>query len=67
MLTKPNGFFRNRIFKMFLLDTSLVGVGEGFSEMFLKSEENLPLLLEFLEEFDFKIRYVPGKRSLILK
>ena len=32
------------------------GVGEGFSEMFLKSEENLPLLLEFLEEFDFKIR-----------
>merc|ERR1719239_1071812 len=32
------------------------GVGEGFSEMFLKSEENLPLLLEVLEEFDFKIR-----------
>jgi len=32
------------------------GVGEGFSEMFLKEEENLPLLLEFLGEFDFKIR-----------
>merc|ERR1719354_278968 len=32
------------------------GVGEGFSEMFLKHEENLPILLEFLEEFDFKIR-----------
>jgi hypothetical protein len=31
-------------------------VGQGFSEIFLKNEEHLPLLLDFLEEFDFKIR-----------
>ena len=40
-----------------LLWKLFLGVGEGFSEMFLKTEENLPLLLDFLEEFDFKIRW----------
>ena len=34
----------------------ITGVGEGFSEMFLKDPENLSLVLKYLEEFDFKIR-----------
>merc|ERR1719495_137645 len=34
----------------------LTGVGEGFSEMFLKNKENITLLLNYMEEFDFKIR-----------
>ena len=34
----------------------ITGVGEGFSEIFLKSKENLSIVLKYLEEFDFKIR-----------
>ena len=34
----------------------ITGVGEGFSEMFLKNKENLNMVLGLLEEFDFKIR-----------
>merc|ERR1719209_285487 len=34
----------------------LTGVGEGLSEMFLKDRENLGLVLQYVEEFDFKIR-----------
>jgi len=34
----------------------ITGVGEGFSEMFLKNKENITLLLTYMEEFDFKIR-----------
>merc|ERR1719348_2842353 len=34
----------------------LTGVGEGFSEMFLKQKENIGLVLQCVEEFDFKIR-----------
>jgi len=34
----------------------ITGVGEGFSEMFLKNKENISLLLNYMEEFDFKIR-----------
>merc|ERR1719195_221897 len=34
----------------------ITGVGEGFSEIFLKSKENLTVVLGYLEEFDFKIR-----------
>ena len=34
----------------------ITGVGEGFSEMFLKNKENITLLLNYMEEFDFKIR-----------
>ena len=34
----------------------ITGVGEGFSEMFLKEKDNLSLVLTYLEEFDFKIR-----------
>merc|ERR1719180_216459 len=34
----------------------LTGVGEGLSEMFLKQKENIGLVLQCVEEFDFKIR-----------
>merc|ERR1719402_808703 len=34
----------------------ITGVGEGFSEMFLKQKENIGLVLQCVEEFDFKIR-----------
>merc|ERR1719187_3161883 len=34
----------------------LTGLGEGLSEMFLKDRENLGLVLQYVEEFDFKIR-----------
>lgn len=34
----------------------ITGVGEGFSEIFLKSKDNLSTVLKYLEEFDFKIR-----------
>jgi len=34
----------------------ITGVGEGFSEMFLKNKENIILVLNYMEEFDFKIR-----------
>merc|ERR1719180_426702 len=34
----------------------LTGVGEGLSEMFLKKKENIGLVLQCVEEFDFKIR-----------
>merc|ERR1719264_843366 len=34
----------------------LTGVGEGLSEMFLKQRENIGLVLQCVEEFDFKIR-----------
>ena len=32
----------------------ITGVGEGFSEMFLKERENLVQVLTYMEEFDFK-------------
>ena len=34
----------------------MTSVGEGFSEMFLKDKDNLSLVLNYLEDFDFKIR-----------
>merc|ERR1719402_46595 len=34
----------------------VTGIGEGFTEMFLKQEEHVGLLLTCLEDFDFKIR-----------
>ena len=34
----------------------MTSVGEGFSEMFLKDKENLTVVLNYLEDFDFKIR-----------
>jgi hypothetical protein len=34
----------------------LTGVGEGFSEMFLKERDNIGLVLQYVEEFDFKMR-----------
>merc|ERR1719402_114724 len=34
----------------------ITGVGEGLSEMFLKQKENIGLVLQCVEEFDFKIR-----------
>ena len=34
----------------------ITGVGEGFSEIFLKTKDNLSTILKYLEEFDFKIR-----------
>lgn len=36
-------------------------VGEQFTEMFIKSEENVALVLSFLEEFDFKVRWAAIK------
>merc|ERR1719234_3118309 len=34
----------------------ITGVGDGFSEIFLKNKDNLTTVLKYLEEFDFKIR-----------
>ncbi|GJQ79959.1 putative protein transporter [Trypoxylus dichotomus] len=34
-----------------------VNVGEQFTEMFLKNTENVTLVLGFLEEYDFKVRW----------
>ena len=34
----------------------VTSVGEGFSEMFLKDKDNLTVVLDYLEDFDFKIR-----------
>lgn len=36
-------------------------VGEQFTEMFIKSEQNVTLVLSFLEEFDFKVRWAAIK------
>lgn len=37
--------------------TVSTSVGEQFTEMFIKSPENVTLVLSFLEEFDFKVRW----------
>lgn len=34
-----------------------VNIGEQFTEMFIKSSENVTLVLGFLEEYDFKVRW----------
>ncbi|XP_066139935.1 general vesicular transport factor p115 [Euwallacea fornicatus] len=34
-----------------------INVGEQFSEMFLKNSDNLTLVLSFLEEYDFRVRW----------
>ncbi|CAH1104722.1 unnamed protein product [Psylliodes chrysocephalus] len=34
-----------------------VNVGEQFTEMFLKNPENVTLILTFLEEYDFRVRW----------
>ncbi|KAK9708784.1 hypothetical protein QE152_g26981 [Popillia japonica] len=34
-----------------------VNLGEQFTEMFLKNPENVTLVLGFLEEYDFKVRW----------
>lgn len=36
---------------------ALLHVGEQFTEMFLKHPENVSLILSFLEEYDFKVRW----------
>lgn len=36
---------------------ALLHVGEQFTEMFLKHPENITLILSFLEEYDFKVRW----------
>lgn len=41
-----------------------VNVGEQFTEMLIKSNENVATILNFLEEFDFKVRW-PAIRLLI--
>lgn len=37
--------------------TVTVNVGEQFTEMFIKSTDNVGLIINFLEEFDFKVRW----------
>lgn len=37
--------------------TVTVNVGEQFTEMFIKSTENVTTIINFLEEFDFKVRW----------
>lgn len=44
--------------------TVTVNVGEQFTEMFIKSSENVATVLNFLEEFDFKVRW-PAIKLLI--
>lgn len=34
-----------------------INVGEQFTEMFLKNPENVTLILSFLEEYDFRVRW----------
>lgn len=34
-----------------------VNVGEQFTEMFLKNPDNVSLVLGFLEEYDFRVRW----------
>ncbi|CAG9773827.1 unnamed protein product [Ceutorhynchus assimilis] len=41
-----------------------LNVGEQFSEMFLKNPENLPVILSYLEEYDFRVRW-PAIKFLI--
>lgn len=36
---------------------ALLHVGEQFTEMFLKHPDNVTLVLAFLEEYDFKVRW----------
>ncbi|KAG5863575.1 hypothetical protein JTB14_030078 [Gonioctena quinquepunctata] len=45
-----------------------VNVGEQFTEMFLKNPENVTLILRFLEEYDFRVRWPAVKllNSLVL-
>lgn len=40
-----------------------VNVGEQFTEMFIKNSENVTLVLSFLEEFDYRVRW-PAVRLL---
>lgn len=40
-----------------------INVGEQFTEMFLKNSENVSLVLSFLEEYDFRVRW-PAIRLL---
>uniref|UniRef100_A0A6B2EB74 General vesicular transport factor p115 n=1 Tax=Phlebotomus kandelakii TaxID=1109342 RepID=A0A6B2EB74_9DIPT len=37
--------------------TVSVNVGEQFTEMFIKSQENVGLVLSYLEEYDFRVRW----------
>ncbi|XP_019758753.2 general vesicular transport factor p115 isoform X1 [Dendroctonus ponderosae] len=41
-----------------------VNIGEQFSEMFLKNPDNLPIILSYLEEYDFRVRW-PAVKFLI--
>lgn len=43
--------------------TVSANIGEQFTEMFIKSPENVTTVLSFLEEFDFKVRW-PAVRLL---
>lgn len=41
--------------------TVSVNVGEQFTEMFIKKVENVSLILDYLEEYDFKVRWAAVK------
>lgn len=41
-------------------------MGEQFTEMFLKRHENVTLILSFLEEYDFKVRWPALKLLAVL-
>lgn len=41
--------------------TVSVNVGEQFTEMFIKQAENVSLVLDYLEEYDFKVRWAAVK------
>uniref|UniRef100_A0A0K8SE19 Vesicle tethering protein Uso1/P115-like head domain-containing protein n=1 Tax=Lygus hesperus TaxID=30085 RepID=A0A0K8SE19_LYGHE len=45
---------------------ALLHVGEQFTEMFLKRQENVTLILSFLEEYDFKVRWPALKLLAVL-
>lgn len=46
--------------------TVSMNVGEQFTEMFIKKSENVTLVLDYLEEYDFKVRWAAVKLLTIL-
>lgn len=40
-------------------------LGERFTEIFIKKQENVALILDYLEEFDFQVRW-PALQLLLL-
>jgi len=42
-------------------ETAAAKVGEQFTEIFIKDNDRMPLILSFLDEFDFRVRWAAVK------